>query len=504
MNALPRGAIVRLDDRSRWLDDSTLVGGAPARLFRFGAGVRELLEGGLEVTDGNRAALAATLVRAGAAHLDLSTVQGIERSEVTVVVPVHGRAAPLTRLLDALPSGCAEVIVVDDASPDPVALHAAIAGREHHRLIRLATNQGPAAARNAGLAQVRTRFVLFVDSDVVVGGAALDHLLRHFADPALAVVAPRVCALPSAPSWLGRYEEEASALDMGTRSAVVQPRTPVGWLPSACWLARVETLGAGFDPQLRVAEDVDLIWRLVAAGGSVRYAAEVPVHHEHRVQWGAWLERRFRYGTGATPLAQRHGATVAPAVLTPWTATLLLAVAAQRRWSLPVAVLACATGAIQLWRRLPEPQPLARARQAGALTARGAATALEQGVSLTVRHAWPVAVLGAALGPRGRRVALAALLADAVLARRRRTTSLDPARHLLARRADDLAYGAGVWWSAWQGRSVRALLPDLVLPTRARAPGGPAARSSLRPEGRAGRRSRPPATGRTPPAPTPG
>lgn len=469
MSGLPRGAVVRLDDQCRWLDANTMVGGAPARLFRFREGVRGLLaDGVVEISDDIRAALATRLLRAGAAHLDLTTVKPQGRDRVTVVVPVHGRADQLTRLLDGLPSGCAEVIVVDDGSPVAAEIEAAVDGRHGHRLIRLPSNQGPSAARNAGLAQVRTDFVLFVDSDVVVGAETLDRLLRHFADPDLALVAPRVRALRNDGSWLGRYEAAASALDMGARSAVVQPRSPVGWVPSACWLARTERLGSGFDPALDVAEDVDLVWRLVADGHLVRYDAEVSVRHDHRTTWGAWLERRFRYGTGATPLAHRHDAVVAPAVLTPWTVVLLGAVAAQRRWSAPLAAAAVVAGAVELMMRLPEPRPIVRARQAASLTGRGAATALGQGVSLTVRHAWPITVVAAAAGPRGRRVALAALIADAALARRRRPASLDPVRYLLARRLDDAAYGAGVWCSAWRGRSVRALLPDVVLVRRRR------------------------------------
>ncbi len=47
-------------------------------------------------------------------------------------------------------------------------------------------NVGPAGARNAGLALVGTPFVVFVDSDVVVEPAAIETMLRHFADPELA------------------------------------------------------------------------------------------------------------------------------------------------------------------------------------------------------------------------------------------------------------------------------------------------------------------------------
>jgi hypothetical protein len=51
---------------------------------------------------------------------------------------------------------------------------------------------------------------------------------------------------------------------------------------------------------------------------------------------------------------------------------------------------------------------------------------------------------------------------DAALEYRRTRPNLDFGRFALARRLDDIAYGFGVWKSALKGRTVRALLPDIV------------------------------------------
>ncbi|NIS37469.1 MAG: mycofactocin system glycosyltransferase, partial [Actinobacteria bacterium] len=58
------------------------------------------------------------------------------------------------------------------------------------------------------------------------------------------------------------------------------------------------------------------------------------MHHENRPGLVEWWTRKLYYGTGAQPLAERHGGTVAPAVLSPWAATFAAGVLAQRRWSL--------------------------------------------------------------------------------------------------------------------------------------------------------------------------
>jgi mycofactocin glycosyltransferase len=79
-----------------------------------------------------------------------------------------------------------------------------------------------------------------------------------------------------------------------------------------------------------------------------------------------------------------------------------------------------------------------------------------------VRHWWPLTLVGAIVSPRIRRAALVAAVADAALEYRRTPPRLDPVRFAVARRLDDLAYGAGVWWSALRGRSLAALRPDLT------------------------------------------
>jgi hypothetical protein len=60
-----------------------------------------------------------------------------------------------------------------------------------------------------------------------------------------------------------------------------------------------------------------------------------------------------------------------------------------------------------------------------------------------------------------RRAVVAATLADIVVEFARTRPRLDPVRFGVARRLDDAAYGAGVWWSAIGARSTKALRPDL-------------------------------------------
>ncbi len=352
------------------------------------------------------------------------------------------------------------MIVVDDASPDPAPI-AAVAARHGARLVVLDVNVGPGGARNAGLALVATRFVAFVDTDVVVDERVVPALLRHFADPRLAVAAPRVRGLHNGAetNWIGRYEAARSSLDLGPHGGNVRPRAPISWVPATFLLARTDALGDGF-LALREGEDVDLVWRLVAAGWRVRYEPEAQVRHDHRTTVRGWLSRKALYGSSADPLAARHGRIIAPAVFAPWGLAFAGALLAQRRWSVPVAAGIAAVAAVRIGRKLGGSRYPYRA--AARLTADGVGATMTQTSAMLVRHWWPVTVVAALFSKRIARAAVVAAVADGAIEYLRLRPRLDPVRFIAARRLDDLAYGFGVWRSAWRGRSLRALLPDIT------------------------------------------
>ncbi|MGY1672712.1 hypothetical protein [Geodermatophilus sp. SYSU D00710] len=81
------------------------------------------------------------------------------------------------------------------------------------------------------------------------------------------------------------------------------------------------------------------------------------------------------------------------------------------------------------------------------------------------RHHWPLTAVAAAASPRARRAAAAVAVADAVLGWWPHRAEVDLPRFAVARRLEDLAYGAGLWAGALRAGSARALLP-------ARPPGG--------------------------------
>ncbi|KQX74024.1 mycofactocin biosynthesis glycosyltransferase MftF [Aeromicrobium sp. Root472D3] len=441
---LPAGFVVRLHD--------DVVPGAVlrrgTRVLRMSSAALAMTSGGtVTVADAGSAALAGRLLDLDLAVPVLDGAGGdvaAALTQVTVVVPVRDRPAGVDRLLSSLRPAL-RCVVVDDGSLDARAL-ADVVGRHGAELLRLDVNRGPSAARNAGLRIVATPLVAFVDSDVEVTADAVAGLVAHTADPALAAVSARVRSR-GGQRWFERYEDAHGSLDLGPVPATVRPWSAVSYVPTACLLARVDALGAGFDEQMTSGEDVDLVWRLLGEGRRVRHASDVVVWHHGRTTLPSWLGRKWFYGTSAASLSRRHGELVTPAVLTPGAATLIGAALVQRRWASAIAAGVTPTERV-------------------AIVAGSVRTTSAQGAALALRHWWPVAAAACVVSRRARRFVAVAGAADAVLARARADTTLGVGRFALARRLDDVAYGTGVWSGAARDRSVRCLLPQWITPRR--------------------------------------
>jgi mycofactocin system glycosyltransferase len=461
-----------LDPSVRSLRDGTvLVGGHPGRLIvlsRPGAdALGAWIEGGRPTESTLR--LGRRLVVAGLAHPVAPEaagadggggIDGADPPRVTVVVPTRDRSEPLDRCLRSLGPG-SPIVVVDDGSEDPDAL-GEVCARHGATLLHRDVNGGPGAARNDALPSVTTELVAFVDSDCEVSQGWLADLVWMFADPELAAVAPRVRPRASGPradrSVLDRYSDHRSALDMGTERSEVGRGRAVSYLPTAALVVRMAALGDGFDERLRVGEDVDLVWRLLADGWRVRYEPAVTVSHREPTSWIGLLARHFHYGTSAAPLSRRHPGQLAPVELRPWPTGVTVAVLARR----PAAALALLAGSTlsltRQVRRFGVPTALALR-----WSVEGAAwTAVGLGRALT--ELWGPALVAGALRNRKWAITAAALVAVPPMVEWwRRHPALDPVRWSLASVADDMAYGTGVWWGCIRDRTVGPLVPRVRL-----------------------------------------
>ncbi|HEV7752746.1 MAG TPA: mycofactocin biosynthesis glycosyltransferase MftF [Baekduia sp.] len=435
-----------------------VIGGEPLRLMRLaaaGATVLAAWRRGAPVGDApGAAALARRLLDAGALLSDPVT-RAV--GDVAVVVPTRDRAPQLARCLRALRhSGAGSVVVVDDGSADAGAVRAAAAAHGA-AVVRRERAGGAAAARNAGTAATDAPFVAFVDSDVVVGEGWLQRLRGHFDDPAVGAAAPRVLALEEddAGSPIAAYELRRSSLDMGAVPASVAPGRRLAYVPSAAVVVRRSALsGGGFDAALKVGEDVDLVWRMVAAGWRVAYDPEARVRHEHRVRPVPFLVRRWDYARSIGPLARRHPDALPALRFDGWTAAVVALVVGGR--PAPAAALALVRG-----RRL-QGELAARSDQPGLLAAELSARAYggaAHGLGHAVRRVWSPPLAAVALaGPPWPRVRARALLAGAFALAALEDRPPTPTAAALSL-VDDLIAAFGTWAGAITARTATPLLP---------------------------------------------
>lgn len=288
---------------------------------------------------------------------------------VSVVIPVYKRPVEIRECLASLekldyPADKVEVIVVDDASRDHTP---AVVRRSDARLIIQPYNRGQSAARNTGAGVARGEIIAFLDSDCMASPRWLRDLVPYFQDPRVALVGGFVDSYYRK-KRMDRYEQVCSALNMGPQSAMGRGENCVFYVPTCNMLVRkdIYAQAGGLDANLRVGEDVDLCWRLMAAGHHLLYIPRGDVSHKHRNRLLPGLLRRFDYGTSEAVLYARFP-TVAKQF--PWQPTglamILTGAAALVSQSWPWLVLMVVLPAVetgckwfQLQRKLGIRQPL--------------------------------------------------------------------------------------------------------------------------------------------------
>ncbi len=229
-------------------------------------------------------------------------------STVDVVVPIHGAAAEsiacLTSVLDGVTSVPFELVVVDDASPDPeLAAHLDdLARRGRITLLRNEVNAGFVASCDRGMTLHPDRDVVLLNSDTLVFDGWLDRLQRvATADPTIGTVTPlsndaTLCSYPVPfalvttmdPAEAMALDELAAAVNVG---AIVDVPTGVGF----CLFVRRALLNAvgGFDLEAfghGYGEENDLCLRAATVGWRNVAATDTFVWHRGSGSFGSRRE----------------------------------------------------------------------------------------------------------------------------------------------------------------------------------------------------------------------
>jgi glycosyltransferase involved in cell wall biosynthesis len=203
---------------------------------------------------------------------------------VGVIVPVHGFAPYLAEALDcvlAQEPAPDTVVVVDDASPHPLALHPDHA--PHCAVVRRQRRGGPAAARATGLKAMGAgvELVALCDADDAWAAgklAAQLDALERFTDAALCFGRALVVGADGRATGED-WTKPAGGLHAGpSLAAQLYESNPIPTSSVVLRRAALEAAG-GFQSPVRLAEDWDLWLRLAARGEAFVCAPEAVVRY---------------------------------------------------------------------------------------------------------------------------------------------------------------------------------------------------------------------------------
>ncbi len=168
---------------------------------------------------------------------------------VSVIIPVYNGAEFITEAIASVRAQVhvpTEIIVIDDGSSDQTAHVVQTLGCDIRYVYQ--HNQGPAAARNRGLALAQGEFIAFLDADDLWPADKLVHQVASLATDAGAQVVwghTQICA----------YQATAAP------SLALEPTWSSLLGSLLCRKAVFQMVGA-FEPTLRVNEDIDWFLRL--------------------------------------------------------------------------------------------------------------------------------------------------------------------------------------------------------------------------------------------------
>jgi glycosyltransferase involved in cell wall biosynthesis len=230
------------------------------------------------------------------------------RPLVSVIVPCHGHAAGVLR--EQLASLAAqdldlpwELLVADNGASDATLAVAAefrdaIPGL---RIVDVRRQPGQAYAVNAAARLARGDDLVLLDSDDVVAPDYVRLVREALRDHAF--VGARLDSDSLNPGWLRRRRRPMQAHGL---EVLLDAGRPV--VIGAAMGVRRETFEAvgGFDEAMDTQIDLDLSWRLQAAGHVPAFVPEAVVQYRYRQQLSSLWRQERAYGVGEAMLYAKH------------------------------------------------------------------------------------------------------------------------------------------------------------------------------------------------------
>ncbi|MFZ0378853.1 MAG: glycosyltransferase family 2 protein [Solirubrobacteraceae bacterium] len=226
------------------------------------------------------------------------------RPELTIAIVLYNSAEALPdcvrSIREELDDGFAELIAVDNASPDDgvAVLRAEFPAAQ---VVEMDGNRGFAAGVNPALARARGRYWLLLNPDVRAPAGGLRALVAWMdAHPGLGVASPEIVdvdgrweepgrALPSVARVLLRLSRLHRLLPADVRRRIFRgsywtsgDQLNAGWVPGTAMIVRpaaVSTVGLMREELFMYGEDVEWCWRMRRAGWRVGVCSSTTFVH---------------------------------------------------------------------------------------------------------------------------------------------------------------------------------------------------------------------------------
>jgi glycosyltransferase involved in cell wall biosynthesis len=240
-------------------------------------------------------------------------------NQISVVLPTYNRLNRLKEVLNGLarqqyPLSGFEVVVVSDGSTDGTHEFLAALKMPFQLTPVIQANQGPAVARNSGIARASGDLVVFIDDDVVPTPQFLaEHARFHSQQPDRVVLGPMLSPPDFRLSPWIYWEQEMLMKQYCAMQAGVWSPTARQFYTGNTSLARQHLIAAGgFDARFRRAEDLELGFRLARRGlHFVFNPAAIGYHYAER-SFRSWLEIPYSYGRNDIIFAREGETWIVP------------------------------------------------------------------------------------------------------------------------------------------------------------------------------------------------
>jgi len=211
---------------------------------------------------------------------------------VSIVIPTYNRARLIREVLPSyLLQGCAEIVIVDDASNPQVQVESRDSATV--TIIRTARRQQQPRSRMNGARHATQEFLFFGEDDAYLSPGCISSLLSWLERGTADIVAPQwitTRSLPSdpprppagAPAWQTADVIDPTYFRIFCSDRIPQTPIPVPWLHTTALMRQRVVLELGFDPAYRgnaYREETDFYLRAHRSGIKLAYVPGPPAFH---------------------------------------------------------------------------------------------------------------------------------------------------------------------------------------------------------------------------------